>query len=87
MIPASERRGALFRDIQRGFQGDMSRGHSFPQSHALHPFGGDKQRVRGLADLVNRNDVRVVQRRSRFGLHAKAGNAFGISSEGRGQYL
>ena len=56
------------------FGSSRSRAQELAQIHAVHEFHEQKIEPAGLAEVVNRDNVRVVQRRERLRL---AGKAFG----------
>src|SRR4030095_6302206 len=61
------------------------------QREALDEFGGDEMHAprfcRSLADLVNDDDVRVVERRSHASLLAEPPDALSVCGEARRQQL
>ena len=57
------------------------------QRPAFDELGGDVIRPISLADLINRENVRVIQRRCRPRLSLEAAHPLGLSRELRGQQL
>jgi hypothetical protein len=65
----------------------LARGQELPQRLSLHELHRDVERPLGFADVVDRQDVRVVQGRRRAGLLLEAEASRAILGDGLRQHL
>src|SRR5262252_921001 len=65
LVRRRERRGDLDGDVERGYHRHLPVGQNFSQRQPFDEFGGDEMRRAVIADLVNGDDVRVVERAGR----------------------
>ena len=63
------------RGVERSASGDVA------ERPAVHELVGDEVRARRVADVVNRDDVRVIQRRGRPGFADEPGEAVLVVSK------
>ena len=82
-----QRRRHLDADVDRRRGVERSASGQVAQRSAIHELVGDEVRAGHVADVVNRDDVRVVQRRRRPGFADEAGQAVLIVGRGGGQHL
>ena len=69
----------LLRQGQRFIKGDWTARNALGQCLAFHKFQNEKLRVLKLLQVVNRSDMRMIQRSQNMGFALKPRNAFGIT--------
>ena len=82
-----QRRRHLDADVDRRRGVERSASGEVAQRSAVHELIGDEVRARRVADVVNRDDVRVIQRRRRPGFADEAGQAVLVVGRCGGQNL
>src|SRR5215471_13815710 len=68
LVRRREGRSDLNGDVERGYHRHLPFDQNLSQRQPLDEFGGDEMRRAVIADLVNGDDVRVVERAGRPGL-------------------
>ena len=86
-MSVGQRRRHLDADVdrRRGVEGTAS--CEVAERPAVHELVGDEVRARRVADVVNRDDVRVIQRRRRPGFADESGQAVRVAGKGGWQHL
>src|SRR4051812_24805201 len=74
-------------DVDHFANVEPARGHPLAQRFAFDVLGGDVMRAAVLADLINRDDVRMIERRGRARLALKAAYALLVPRESHRQQL
>ena len=86
-VRLGQRRYDLHGDVDRGREAHRGAGRVRPERHAVDEFVGDEVRARGLADVENRDDVGVIERRRGPGFAHEARQAIVVRIDGAGQDL
>ena len=87
LVGRRQRIGQRNADAQKGFDRDPGRLNHSIERHPLHQLHGEKVDPLGVLDRVNRDDVRVTQRRYRARLPPEALEPVGIVGHLRGKHL
>ena len=77
-VRGGERLGDLFGDVQHVAHRHLAVFDLFAQRQALDEFGGDEMLLAGMADLIDGDDVRMIERAGDFGLLLEAMHALGV---------
>ena len=86
-MSAREPVGDLLGDVQQLLDRERAPGQQLGQRHAVHELHGDVRDRIGGTDVINRQDVRVVERRGRTGFRFQSFQPLGIRGQGRRQDL
>ena len=86
-MSVGQRRRHLDADVDRGSGVERSAAGEVAERPAVHELIGDEVRARRVADVVNRDDVRVIQRRGRPGFADEPGEAVLVVGTCGGQHL